>query len=188
MTDPFAVFGLPRRPWLEQDVLKEQFHRLTAEHHPDIKGGDEANFAEVNAAYTTLRDPARRLSCFLALEGFEIRREVCAPDDLGQLFMDTGLVRQKIEAFLKKEENTRSPIGKAMLAAEKYEVMDEVEAQISVLSRSRDSLIEEICKIDGSWPGDAQSNARRLAKIADSLTFVGKWINELREGYARLAI
>ena len=188
MTDPFAVFGLPRCLWLEQDALKERFHRLTTEHHPDIKGGDEAKFSEVNAAYTTLRDPALRLSCFLALEGFETRGGVCAPDDLGQLFMDTGFVRQKFEAFLKKEESTRSPIGKAMLAAEKYEVMDAVEAQIGVLHRRRNALIEEIREIDGSWPRDAESNARRLAKIADSLAFFGKWINQLREGYARLAI
>jgi curved DNA-binding protein CbpA len=188
MIDPFAVFGLPRRPWLDEDALKDRFHRLTAEHHPDVQGGDEAQFAEINAAHTTLRDPALRLPCLLALEGIGAHGGARIPEDLGQLFMDTGSVRQRFESFLKKEERARSRIAKATLAAEKMAVMDAVDAQIAVLIQRRDALIEEIREIDRAWPGDAASNAQRLANIAHSLAFFGKWLIQLREGYARLAM
>ncbi len=188
MTDPFAVLGLPRRPWLDEDALKKRFHRLTAAHHPDVKGGDETEFAEINAAYTTLRDPVLRLPCLLALEGFEGVGGTQIPDDIGRLFMETGSVHQKSEAFLKKEESTRSPIARAMLAAEKMTVMNAVETQIALLDQCRSALLEEIRETDRSWPSDVAANALRLAKIAHSLAFFKKWISQLQEGYARLAM
>jgi curved DNA-binding protein CbpA len=188
MIDPFAVLGLPRRPWLNEDALKERFHRLAAEHHPDVHGGDETPFAEINAAHRTLRDTAMRLRCLLALEGFEMNGPAQIPDDLGRLFMDTGLARQKLETFLNKEESARSPIARAMLAPEKMMVMDAVETQIAALNEIRETLLEEIREIDRAWPRDAASGAQRLAAIAHSLAFVGKWLAQLREGYARLAL
>ncbi len=65
--DHFAELGQPRRPSLDADALKDHFHRLTAEHHPDI-AGDGGRFTTLNAAYTVLREPAARLRHLLELD------------------------------------------------------------------------------------------------------------------------
>ena len=38
MTDYFALFGQPRQPWLDPNVLKEKHHELTRRAHPDVRG------------------------------------------------------------------------------------------------------------------------------------------------------
>jgi curved DNA-binding protein len=42
-----------------QDEIKKAFRRAAMEHHPD-KGGDPNKFKEINEAYETLSDPAKR--------------------------------------------------------------------------------------------------------------------------------
>jgi curved DNA-binding protein CbpA len=67
MTDLFAVFEEPSRPWLEPEGLKAKYHQLTAIHHPDVAGGS-GDFAEINRAYQILADPAARIRHLLELE------------------------------------------------------------------------------------------------------------------------
>ena len=60
VTDHFAAFDFPRTPWVDADELKEKFHRLSAQRHPDAPGGSDAAFAALNAAWQILREPASR--------------------------------------------------------------------------------------------------------------------------------
>jgi molecular chaperone DnaJ len=45
-----------------KDEIKKAFHKKAHQYHPDKKGGDEAKFKEVNEAYQTLSDDAKRAS------------------------------------------------------------------------------------------------------------------------------
>jgi molecular chaperone DnaJ len=57
MTDHYQTLGVPKTA--SQDEIKKAFRKLASQHHPD-KGGDTAKFQEIQAAYDTLGDPAKR--------------------------------------------------------------------------------------------------------------------------------
>src|SRR3954462_8791743 len=75
MTDHFARLQVPRRPWLDEEVLKAKFVALSSELHPDRSQGDKKQaeaaqnrYTEINGAYTCLRDARKRLTHLLELE------------------------------------------------------------------------------------------------------------------------
>jgi DnaJ-class molecular chaperone len=57
MPDHYAALGVARNA--TQDDIKRAFRKLASQHHPD-KGGDTARFQEIQAAYDTLGDAAKR--------------------------------------------------------------------------------------------------------------------------------
>ncbi len=57
MTDHYATLGVAKNA--SQDEIKRAFRRLASQHHPD-KGGDTAKFQQIQAAYDTLGDAAKR--------------------------------------------------------------------------------------------------------------------------------
>jgi curved DNA-binding protein CbpA len=60
--DPYVVLGVP--PGATTEQVTAAYRRLARRHHPDVSGdgGAERRMAEINAAWTVLRDPARRAS------------------------------------------------------------------------------------------------------------------------------
>jgi molecular chaperone DnaJ len=59
--DLYEVLGVPRTASSED--IKRAYRRLAREHHPDVNQGNpeaERRFKEINLAYQTLSDPARR--------------------------------------------------------------------------------------------------------------------------------
>ena len=57
MPDHYAALGVARTA--SPDEIKRAFRRLASQHHPD-KGGDTQKFQEIQAAYDTLGDAAKR--------------------------------------------------------------------------------------------------------------------------------
>ena len=57
MTDHYTTLGVAKTA--TQDEIKRAFRKLASQHHPD-KGGDTAKFQEIQAAYDTLGDEAKR--------------------------------------------------------------------------------------------------------------------------------
>src|SRR5438270_2323042 len=76
MTDYFALLDEPRRPWVEPNGLKNKFLQLSTELHPDrvheadaaAKQAAQGRYAELNAAYSCLREPKDCVRHFLELE------------------------------------------------------------------------------------------------------------------------
>jgi curved DNA-binding protein len=57
MTDHYATLGVAKTA--TADEIKRAFRKLASQHHPD-KGGNTQKFQEIQAAYDTLGDPAKR--------------------------------------------------------------------------------------------------------------------------------
>src|SRR5579862_7799293 len=84
-SDYFAVFGLPRRLWLEMSVLEHKFLQLSWKLHPDnfVNAPDAERdlslkrSSELNDAYRVLRDPVARVEYLLEIEGEQIGRASC---------------------------------------------------------------------------------------------------------------
>ena len=69
MIDFFAVFGLEPRPVIDVGGLGDLFANKSKTSHPDrVADGD---FATLNEAFNTLRNPASRIFHLLALSGEE---------------------------------------------------------------------------------------------------------------------
>lgn len=59
MSDPYRVLGV--EPTADFATIQAAYRRLMREHHPDRTGaGDDDQAQAINAAFTLLKDPARR--------------------------------------------------------------------------------------------------------------------------------
>ena len=122
--DPFALLTLPRRPWLEAETVKESYHRLSRELHPDAAdgAGDTAGFAALNEAQAILSDPRRRLTRLLTLEFNDTASSAPAPvpEGLGNLVFPTQGFLQKVNQFLIRKAAASGALARALLAREEW--------------------------------------------------------------------
>jgi curved DNA-binding protein CbpA len=180
-TDHFATLGQPRRPWLDPEALKETFHRLTAAHHPD-KSGDASRFAEINAAYAILRDPALRLRHLLELERPEPAAAPGAlPESLTETFMRIATLRRNTDAFLKQQAAATTPLAQALLAAARYSLQHDVEQELACLEAVQAIALQALHEADAQWFSRPAELLDQLAAIQQELTYFSKWSAQLRE-------
>ncbi len=136
MTDFFALLGEPRRPWLDEERVKETFHRLSREQHPD-QADATGDFAALNAAQAALREPKARLRHLLALEfpHAAVSGPASVPPALAALLFPVHELLQKIDAFLARQAAAAGALGKALLAGEQFELREQAEARLSRAGR-----------------------------------------------------
>jgi len=56
--DPYTTLGVSKNA--SADEIKKAYRTLAHKYHPDKKGGNEAKFKEINAAYQILSDPDKK--------------------------------------------------------------------------------------------------------------------------------
>jgi len=187
MSDHFAILGQPRRPWLEEEALKDAFHRATAQEHPDIAGGSGEKAAALNAAYAALRDPAARLKHLLELEWPDrgVASAAIAPE-LADLFGKIAALRQAGAALKKKEAAAQSPLGRALLAGEKAAHRRDLETALAMLSAGETSARENLRLLDTGWSQRQDATHDLLAAVQQNFAFLAKWQAQLREDLFQL--
>src|SRR5256884_5102820 len=75
--DYFAIFGMPRKLWIEMSELEQKFLQMSWKLHPDnfVNATEQERelslkrSSELNDAYRTLRDPIARVEYLLGIEG-----------------------------------------------------------------------------------------------------------------------
>jgi curved DNA-binding protein CbpA len=179
--DHFAALGQPRRPWLEPEALKEVYHRLTAEHHPD-RTGDAARFTAINAAYAVLRDPVARIRHLLELEEpSALAAAPPLPEALTETFMRVATLRRTIDAFLKQQAATTTPLGQALLASARFSLQRDVEQELAGLESAQQLGLEALREADGQWGERTPALVEQLATLHQELSYLAKWSGQLRE-------
>ncbi|MGV3531874.1 MAG: hypothetical protein ACO1QR_05850, partial [Chthoniobacteraceae bacterium] len=188
MTDPFATLHQPRRPWLDLVALKDQFHALTAHHHPDAAGGDNDVFSAITQAYKELADPAIRLKRLLDLEypeAFDEPAKAIAPS-LANRFMEIATLRRELDVYLNQQPDATTALTKALQASERFSLKMDLEKALTSLQVEYDRSLELLKAEDDIWDQRTPSTGPRLGRLANELSYLGKWIGQLREGIMRL--
>ena len=174
MSDHFAVFALDRAPWLDAEVLRERFHRLSAARHPDSASGSTAAFTELNAAWQTLREPATRLRHFLELEHpGAINPKAQPPTQLAELFMAIGSLQQAVQQFRARQTAATSPLTRALLEPTRIALQNLATQLAAQITTQHETAIL-------ATRADAASPAK-LADTLTTLTFLSKWSDQLRQ-------
>ena len=184
MPDAFALFHLPRRPWLDAEILKDEFHRRSASLHPDA-GGDADQFAQLNASHQTLREPAARLRHLLELEAPELlAQSQQIPPPLAGRFMRVAAARQSAASFLAKHRSASSPLAHALLAGEHATHSQNLNAALADLETAQTNALAHLREIDDTW----RERIPDIARLHAELSYMEKWTAQLRELHLALTL
>ncbi len=184
MHDAFALFDLPRGPWLDAAELRDEFHRRSASAHPDA-GGDSEGFARLNAAHQTLSDPASRLRHLLELEAPEVlAQSQQIPPALADRFMRVGTARKSAESFLAKHRAASSPLARALLAGEHAAQTQAIDSALADLDAAHADALARLRDIDLDW----RERIPDLARLHAELSYLGKWTAQLHDSRLQLAL
>jgi curved DNA-binding protein CbpA len=182
MSDYFAALHQPRRPWLDEAALKEAFHRATTQHHPDISRDDGHKSAALNAAYSVLREPARRLKHLLELEWPDAPPPAASiPAPLADMFGKLAGIRQRWAEFIRNEAAAQSPLARALLAEQRAARHQEIETTRTALGVLETSALAELHSLDAHWEQRDESTRTQLFATQQTLAYLAKWQAQLRE-------
>lgn len=206
MTDAFALLSEPRRPWLEAEALKARFLPWAAEWHPDRvhgasaveKEATTARYAELNAAYQTLREPRDRLLHLYELEAGTRPKDIQRiPPGTMDLFVEVGQTCRDADEFLKRKDSTTSPMMKLQLLQEGLGWLDRFQALQQRVNARREELTTELKSMNAAWetapalgdPGRREAlPLERLEQIYRSLSYVERWTGQLQERLVQLTL
>ena len=183
MIDYFALLGIERRPSITEETLKEAYFRKSESFHSGSSRSED--LSAVNAAFQTLSNPATRIQHLLKLEFGEAGRGQIPPD-LGELFGTIVEVLQIADRELGSLSAHSAPLFRALAYQRLDGLREELEQAERGLSQRQSCLLDEVARLDLSWSESAQDARRPLAQIALGLTFVQKWLSQVRERKIRL--
>ena len=181
VTDCFAVFGLPRRPALAAETLKEKYLQLAALSHPDSGGGNEEKFRMVQEAYKILLDPAARLRYLLELQFGGVEKK--SPPAHQELFLKVGGALQQARTLQQRLEKSQTSLTRALLAQDREPALRKIREALQSVQEVRRARDGELIALDARWPA---ASAEELADLASGLTFLARWQSELAETEFRL--
>jgi curved DNA-binding protein CbpA len=186
MIDYFALLQQPRRPWLDPEKLKEQYHQLTKANHPDRPSASpDSDFANVNEAYRVLSDPKLRLQHLLALENVP-PNTATIPTALSDVFLETGTLIQELDRLLARSTSTNA-LSKALIKPEITDKQELVAALLQKLQAMHAEAVNELKVMDKEWDSIG-SVAMQLAEKSSRFAYLTRWITQLEERKFQLSI
>ena len=179
--DAFQMLGLEKRLGISAEELREAFREAGKRLHPDA-GGGEGDFADLQRAHDILASPSRRLSHWLELRGTKIYPRGAVDDSLMDLFAGVGATMQKCDALIRKRDEAKSALGRALLEDETQRCREELERMIARVN----DRIESECAAFSCYE-DADSLVETdAARSVRNLAFLEKWQASLRAIFPRM--
>lgn len=152
-TDYFAIFGLPRKLWIEMNGLEQKFLQMSWKLHPDnfVNASEEERelslkrSSELNDAYRTLRDPVARVEYLLAMEGErkEGEKKQQAPPELLEEVFDLNESLDELREA-KAEGGDLTALKASLQNAEKnfQEKLGEVDGELQTVAKEWDAAVD----------------------------------------------
>jgi curved DNA-binding protein CbpA len=185
--DSFAQLHLSRRPFLSEETVRDAFHKLASEHHPDKTGGESAQFAVLTAAFETLRNPVSLLKHLIDLEDLSATApQPGIPSDLVDLFPRVAQVRQQISAAIEKRREVTSALSRSLATLESAKATRSAGQLSGELDELYSAALSDLRQLDASWPApDARA---ALPALHARFAFLTKWRDQLRESLLQLQL
>lgn len=152
-SDYFAVFGLPRKLYIEVSLLEQKFLQLSWKLHPDnFVNAPETErelslkrSSELNDAYRVLRDPVGRVEYLLEIEGERKegeKKQQAPPELLEEVFELNESLDELREA--KSFGGDLSQLKARLQSAETnfQEKLAEVDGQLQTVARDWDGSLD----------------------------------------------
>lgn len=201
MSDYFALLNEPRRPWLDAELLKQNFLALSAQAHPDkIHSANETDktaaakkFAEFNAAYNCLAEPKSRLLHLLELElGTKPKDIQQIPAALADLFAEVAMTCRSADGFLAEKARATSPLLQVRLFERGQEWMETLNGLHKKLNALREKLTGELKSLDAQWiSANKNSRSEILPKLEELYRLFGyfnRWNSQIQERTVQLSL
>ena len=190
MTDFFALFGQPRQPWLEPNVLKEKHHELTRRIHPDVRGQESAEqFEDVNEGYRILADPRLRIQHLLALEhDVTPAGDRPPPADLQEFFLQIGTLSQTVQRVLAQMGEGSGVLTRSLAKTDLLQLQRQTEQLSEQLSRSYESCLTELQILNEIWKKKLDETVSQLQRLHDRIAYLSRWIAQLKEMELQLTL
>jgi curved DNA-binding protein CbpA len=203
MTDYFSLFDEPRRPWLDPNSLNAKFLTRSAQWHPDLvhnsaepeQSSAARRYAELNAAFSCLRDPKERVAHLLQLElGAKPKDLQQMPDDLAEMFMQVAQLCRQTDALLAEKAHTTSPLLRVLLFERGHAWIEKLNGQLAKLTNRCELLTERLKVLDARWqttlPGSAlrQEVLSELEELYRQFGFFTRWSGQIQERLVQLAV
>ncbi|MES2657656.1 MAG: J domain-containing protein [Verrucomicrobiota bacterium] len=181
VTNAFQILGLELRLSISDEAVRDAYREAGKRVHPDA-GGGEGEFAALREAFAVVSSPSRRLRHWLELLGRPGDVRGTIDTSLMDLFSEVGAVTQQAEAVIRKREEAKSALVRAMLEGETQLCRETVERAISKV----DSMISTECTAFPDLENSTAPDVEAVSKIARNLAFLEKWRAGLKACYSRL--
>lgn len=206
MTDAYVLMGEERRPWLDLEILKRRFHEMSGPLHPDRHHGAgeverEAmgkRYAELNAAYSVLREPRERLLHLIELEtGGKPRDIQRIPPGTMDLFVEVGQMCRECDEYLEKKRGVTSPMLRLQLMQAGLEWADrlgELQGKVRAVGAELGVEMEAMNAVWAGAPAVGEAGRvgalpmERLEQIYRAMSYVSRWMDQLQERVVQLAM
>jgi hypothetical protein len=183
MIDYFALLAIERRPAITEEFLKNAYFRKIESLRSNL--AEEDTLSSFNMAFRIIANPATRIQHLLKLE-FGDARGGQIGSDLGELFGGVAEALHKVD----REFGSLSVESSALLRALAFQssggMRERLNQTENELSQRECNLLSELDRLDKIWPESPAQCRESLAQIALSLTFLQKWLSEVRERKIRL--
>jgi hypothetical protein len=197
MTDYFAFFGFPRRPLIDEELLKERFTRLSQSIHPDkgwaaadrVRGAEQEtgyDFALATAGFKTLSQPESRIAHLLELE-FSGCKSEHSGKELSDWFQRIAVILPPIDQALNNIRQETSPFLRAVKISAAQPEIAQLDSIYDGLAIVEKGLLDQITHLDPLWPERRAETKKALAQVAADLTFVHKWLSQVNERRLRFS-
>lgn len=200
MLDYFALLRQPRRPWLEEEPLKQQFLTLSADAHPDRvhaataeeKAAATQRFTELNSAYNCLKEPRDRVRHLVELElGRRPGDLKNVPGDLADAFMRIATASRTTGQLVAEKSQIHSPLLQAAFFEKIQPHLDTLEDLQREVSGLHQIALQRLRSLDELWQKDPSRHAEvlpQLEDLAQVLGFHARWQAQLQEAHLRLTL
>ena len=203
--DNFALLGQARRPWIDPEALKSVFLEISSKAHPDrvvaVNDSERESattaYAELNAAYTCLRDPKLRVLHLLELElGGSPANVRDIPAGTMDLFLQVGQECREADSIVAAKARQTSPLLQAQWFEKGMARSEMLWALQQRIHLRRDELLAELKSMNDAWNAappissparSAVLPLRRLEEIGRELSYITRWSAQIQERIAQLS-
>jgi curved DNA-binding protein CbpA len=177
----FKTLGIEPRLVIAEEAVRDAFREAGKLAHPDA-GGAEESFAKLREAFEIVSSPSRRLRHWLGLRGIAAETRGTVDSAIMDLFARVGETSQRAEELVRKRDQSKSALARALLERDTQSCREEVERAIMMV----ETAIGLQCATFPDYESAPSPDQASASTTVRNLAFLEKWRATLRGVFSRL--